>query len=318
MRRSRRKRSRSSRAGSIVMMSRFTEKAQESLQRAQQIMFAKQHMQLDVEHILLSLLQGHNSLTAHIISRLGSDPQAMTQQLEMSLNNMQSNRTATATGYITLRCNKVLQGAAEEADRLNDNFISVEHILLAISGEHGGASGKLLQEAGIDREKIYDVIRALRDVSSAKARVSQPAWVTTIEDIELSNTIINPPSLARPRGFNHGILTNSRHNLFLAGQTALDAEGKIVASGDIVAQYRQVLSNLKAVVEAAGGAMEDIVKITIFVKDRDDYKAHLKPLGQVHKEFFGSYYPATALLEISRFFDDDALVEIEGIAVLGE
>lgn len=129
--------------------------------------------------------------------------------------------------------------------------------------------------------------------------------------------IINPPTLAEPRGFNHGILTTGGRTLYLAGQTALDAEGRIVAPGDIVAQYRQVLSNLQVVVEAAGGMMQNIVKITIFVKDRDGYKAHLKELGTVHKDFFGAYYPATALLEISRFYDDDALVEIEGIAVLG-
>ena len=104
--------------------------------------------------------------------------------------------------------------------------------------------------------------------------------------------------------------------LFLAGQTALDNEGHIVAPGDVVEQYRQVLGNLKAVVEEAGGEMTDIVKMTIFVRDRDDYKAHLKELGKVHKEFFGAYYPATALLEISRLFDDEALVEIEGIAVI--
>jgi enamine deaminase RidA (YjgF/YER057c/UK114 family) len=64
--------------------------------------------------------------------------------------------------------------------------------------------------------------------------------------------------------------------------------------------------------------MEDIVKMTIFVKDRDDYRAHLKELGNVHKVFFGSYYPAMALLEISRFFDNEAMIEIEGIAVIPE
>jgi enamine deaminase RidA (YjgF/YER057c/UK114 family) len=136
-------------------------------------------------------------------------------------------------------------------------------------------------------------------------------------DIQLPKSeIINPSTLARPIGFNHGLLTSGGRILFLAGQTALDAEGRLVAAGDIVAQYRQVLANLQSVVEATGGEMTDIVKMTIFVKDRDDYKAHLKELGVVHKEFFGSHYPATALLEVSRFFDDGVLVEIEGIAVL--
>src|SRR5437660_9297430 len=94
--------------------------------------------------------------------------------------------------------------------------------------------------------------------------------------------IINPPTLAPPRGFNHGILVRGGHLLFLAGQTALDGEGRIVAPGDLVAQYEQELRNLQAVVTAAGGTMPDITQTTIFVRYRDDYVAHLKPLGQVH------------------------------------
>jgi len=132
----------------------------------------------------------------------------------------------------------------------------------------------------------------------------------------MGKTIINPPSLSRPRGFNHGILTTGGRLLFLAGQTASDAEGRILAPGNLVAQYEQVLRNLQAVVEAAGGKMQDITKINIFVSDRNDHHAHLKPLGQVHRSFFGDYYPATALFEISRFFQDEALIEIEGMAVL--
>jgi enamine deaminase RidA (YjgF/YER057c/UK114 family) len=129
-------------------------------------------------------------------------------------------------------------------------------------------------------------------------------------------TIINPPTLPRPRGFSHGILVTGGRLLFLAGQTGSDATGQIVAPGDLVAQYEQTLHNLKTVVEAAGGTMQDIMQITIFVRDRDDYLAHLKPLGRVHRSFFGDYYPATALFEVSRFFQDEALIEIEGLAVL--
>jgi enamine deaminase RidA (YjgF/YER057c/UK114 family) len=134
----------------------------------------------------------------------------------------------------------------------------------------------------------------------------------------MDKTIINPPQLPLPRGFSHGILVggNGPRLLFLAGQTASDAEGRVVAPGDLVGQYEQVLRNLQAVVEAAGGKMQDITQITIFVRDRDDYLAHLKPLGQIHRAFFGSYYPATALFEISRFYQDEVLIEIQGMAVL--
>ncbi|GCE45811.1 enamine deaminase RidA (YjgF/YER057c/UK114 family) [Thermosporothrix hazakensis] len=132
----------------------------------------------------------------------------------------------------------------------------------------------------------------------------------------MQKEIVNPPELARPGGYNHGILVEGGRLLFLAGQTALNAQGQIVAPGDLVEQYRQVLQNLKTVVERAGGTMTDIVQLTFFVRDRDEYKAHLEELGQVHRSFFGRYYPAIALLEISRFFDDDVLIEIQGIAML--
>ena len=132
----------------------------------------------------------------------------------------------------------------------------------------------------------------------------------------MGKDIINPPTLARPTGFSHGIVTTGGRLLFLAGQTGSDAEGHITAPGNLVAQYEQIMRNLQVVVASAGGAMQDITKLNIFVRDRDDYLAHLKPLGQVHRAFFGAYYPAMALFEISRLFQDDALVEIEGLAVI--
>ena len=132
----------------------------------------------------------------------------------------------------------------------------------------------------------------------------------------MNKQLINPPHLPPPRGFNHGILTEGGRLLFLAGQDASDGNGRIVSPGDLVAQYEQVLRNLQAVVTEAGGTMQDIVKLTIYVKDRDDYRRKLRELGQVHKKYFGTYYPTMALFEISNFFQDENLVELEGIAVI--
>jgi enamine deaminase RidA (YjgF/YER057c/UK114 family) len=132
----------------------------------------------------------------------------------------------------------------------------------------------------------------------------------------MEKTIINPPTLARAVGFSHGVLVTGGRLLFLAGQTGSNAEGQIMAPGDLVAQYEQTLRNLQAVVEAAGGKMQDITKLNIFIRDRDDYLALLKPLGIVHRSFFGAYYPAMALFEVSRFFQNETLVEIEGFAVI--
>ncbi|MFI5271534.1 MAG: RidA family protein [Ktedonobacterales bacterium] len=133
----------------------------------------------------------------------------------------------------------------------------------------------------------------------------------------MARQIINPPGLAAPRGFNHGIMTTGGSLLFLAGQDASDAAGRIVAPGDLVAQLAQVLDNLRAVVETAGGQMTDIVKLNIFVRDRDAYVAQLKPLGDVFQRAFGGYFPALALFEVAAFFQTDALIELEGMAVIG-
>ena len=132
----------------------------------------------------------------------------------------------------------------------------------------------------------------------------------------MEKTIINPPTLAPPIGFSHGVLISGGHMLFLAGQTGSNAEGQIIAPGDLVAQYEQTLRNLQTVVESAGGKMQNITKLNIFIRDREDYLAQLQPLGIVHRSFFGSYYPATALFEVSAFFQNETLVEIEGLAVI--
>jgi enamine deaminase RidA (YjgF/YER057c/UK114 family) len=132
----------------------------------------------------------------------------------------------------------------------------------------------------------------------------------------MEKTIVNPPTLAPPIGFSHGVLVTRGSLLFLAGQTGSNAEGQIIAPGDLVAQYQQTLRNLQTVVESAGGKMQDITKLNIFIRDRDDYLSHLKPLGKVHRSFFGTYYPSMALFEVSGFFQNETLVEMEGFAVI--
>lgn len=132
----------------------------------------------------------------------------------------------------------------------------------------------------------------------------------------MEKTIINPPVLAPAVGFSHGILVTGGRLLFLSGQTGSNAEGQIMAPGDLVAQYEQTLRNLQTVVASAGGTMQNITKLNIYVRNRDNYLAHLKPLGLVHRSFFGAYYPAMALFEVTAFFQNETLVEIEGFAVI--
>lgn len=132
----------------------------------------------------------------------------------------------------------------------------------------------------------------------------------------MSISIVNPASLPKPRGFNHGILTEGGQLLFLAGQDAGGAEGYIVGVGDILRQTEQVLKNLKAVVEGANGEMSDIVKLNLYVTDKALYKANLQAIGEIFRRYFGNYYPTMALFEVKSLFQDDALIEMEGMAVI--
>lgn len=133
----------------------------------------------------------------------------------------------------------------------------------------------------------------------------------------MPKTIVNPPTLARPSGFSHGIEARGRL-LFLSGQTAQDAEGRIVSKGDLVGQFRQALANLRTVVEARGGTLRDLVKVTYYVLDKADYRAKGKAIGQVYREMLGDHYPASTLVEVRALWDADALIEIDGMAVLEE
>ncbi|MGH7312748.1 MAG: RidA family protein [Candidatus Rokuibacteriota bacterium] len=129
---------------------------------------------------------------------------------------------------------------------------------------------------------------------------------------------INPPTLSKPVGFSHGVEATGGRLLFIAGQVARDGAGNVVGKGDLVAQFRQVCENLRAVVTAAGGQLGDVVKLTIYVLDVNDYRARLKPLGAVYREYFGRHFPAMTLVGARDLFDaaDGCLIEIEGMAVL--
>jgi enamine deaminase RidA (YjgF/YER057c/UK114 family) len=126
---------------------------------------------------------------------------------------------------------------------------------------------------------------------------------------------INPPDLATPRGFSHAVVTDRRRTVHLAGQTALDASGTIVGDG-VVAQFEQALGNLLHALRAAGGAPADLVTVTLYIVDMDDYLAHAREIGAVWRRLAGTDYPAMAGIGVSRLWDVEALVEIQGVAAV--
>jgi enamine deaminase RidA (YjgF/YER057c/UK114 family) len=126
--------------------------------------------------------------------------------------------------------------------------------------------------------------------------------------------IVNPPELLPPRGFAHGVVAGPY--VFLAGQTALDANGQIVPGG-IVEQFEQAFANLLATLREAGGRPEDLVDVTIYLTDVQEYQRHGKQIGERWRAMAGSEYPAMAGIGVTELWQPEAIIEIKAVAYLG-
>jgi enamine deaminase RidA (YjgF/YER057c/UK114 family) len=128
---------------------------------------------------------------------------------------------------------------------------------------------------------------------------------------------IQPPDWAQPKGYSNGILvTDPSRWVFTAGQIAWDTDGQLVGPGDFAAQFRQALANVLAVVREAGGQPQHMVRLTMYVNDREAYLGSVRELGGVYRELMGGHYPAMALVQVVALMEEGAMIEIEGTAAL--
>jgi enamine deaminase RidA (YjgF/YER057c/UK114 family) len=126
---------------------------------------------------------------------------------------------------------------------------------------------------------------------------------------------INPPTLSPATGFSHAVVATGSRLVFLAGQTALDENGK-VAGDSLAEQFERALTNLLTALRAAGGTPADLARVTVYATDVADYRAHAPELGRIWRDLAGRDYPAMAVVGITRLWDEQALVELDGFAVL--
>jgi enamine deaminase RidA (YjgF/YER057c/UK114 family) len=128
---------------------------------------------------------------------------------------------------------------------------------------------------------------------------------------------IEPAGWPRPKGYSDGVLaTGASKMLFVAGQIAWDGRQILVGRGDFAAQFAQALRNVVAVVRAAGGRPEHVVRLTVYVKDKRQYLAKTEEVGAAWREIVGKHYPAMSLVQVADLLEEGALVEIEATAAL--
>jgi enamine deaminase RidA (YjgF/YER057c/UK114 family) len=132
----------------------------------------------------------------------------------------------------------------------------------------------------------------------------------------MSLKLINPEALGAPSGYSHGVLADGGGKLlFVAGQIAWDQNQKIV-SDDFVEQFDKALANIITVVKAAGGESTNIVRVVVYVTNKQEYLAQTKAVGERYRKHMGKHFPAMVLVQVVSLLDDAAKVEIEAMAVI--
>ena len=131
----------------------------------------------------------------------------------------------------------------------------------------------------------------------------------------MSRRVIESPRLPAPmRGgaFSAGVEAPAGRTVYVSGQVSMDANGNVVGEGDVKRQTETVLEHVKTVVEEAGGGMDDIIKVTVFITDMAFYDE----IHEVRRRYFDEPYPASSMVEVSALIDPRLLIEIEAVAVM--
>lgn len=128
----------------------------------------------------------------------------------------------------------------------------------------------------------------------------------------MTNRIIHPEGWAPAKGYANGVLTEDG-TLYVGGQIGWTAQ-QVFEAHDFIGQMEQALKNILAVVEAAGGGPEHLVRLTWYVTDKQDYLAHQAEVGRVYRSVLGRNFPAMTMVVVSALVEDEALLEIEATA----
>ena len=167
----------------MMRFDRFTERAQEAAQRAAEIIQRYGHNQIDTEHILLALIEQPQGVVPQLLDILKVDVEELKERLDYILRTSpKANIFGGGAGqiFITPRVKRIIDLANEEANKLKDEYISTEHIFLAILSERSTPAAKLMEGAGITRERVYDAVKQIR----GGQRVTDPQAETRYRTLE--------------------------------------------------------------------------------------------------------------------------------------
>ena len=126
---------------------------------------------------------------------------------------------------------------------------------------------------------------------------------------------IQPPGWKTPKGYANGVLADGGR-LYIGGQIGWNA-AQVFETSDFIGQMEQALGNIAAIVRAAGGSVEHIVRLTWYVTDKREYLARQREVGEAYRRVMGRHFPAMTMVVVAGLIEDEALIEIEAVAEIG-
>ena len=168
----------------VMRPDRYTEQAQEVLRTSQALVNEMRHTQWDVEHLVLAMLEQEGGLAPEILEKLGTAPHGVAKRFRQELKKTPTVAYAGQNIYITPRISKLQERAVAEMTRLRDDFIGIDHLLVAAVEEKEGDAPVIFREFGIEKEKVYQALQEIRGTS----RVADPRAESRYQSLQKYST----------------------------------------------------------------------------------------------------------------------------------
>ncbi|MGD9495788.1 MAG: Rid family detoxifying hydrolase [Armatimonadota bacterium] len=300
----------------MELWQRFTHRARRSILLAHDEAAQMRCPLIGTEHLLLGLIRLGEGMAADIFEALGVDTARLrggiTDQAQLS-----QEQTHSAEISFTPEAQRVLQLAYQRSCEMQDRHIGTEHLLLALVQEPRGASWEALNAVGVDAARVEEAIAALR---AERAGVSEPEAARGTQSVEAGggrkarseSTTRQPLSSARipPAVGPYSQAIRAGDYLFCSGIVGLSPETGKLVDGEFESEVRQVLDNLRALLEDCESGLDRVVKTTVFLTDIAQFPA----FNEIYAGYFSDNPPARSTVQVAAL-PLGARIEVEAIAL---